>query len=55
MFRSLSLLLVAMVTKQRRIWPKMSPKTCEKTVFAPSHIQYHTNFDSDLYMLKHCS
>ena len=38
MFSSLSLLLVAMVTKKEGIWPKMAKK-CEKTFFAHSHIQ----------------
>ena len=36
------------------IWPKMAKK-CEKTFFTHLHIQLHTNFDSDLYMLKHYS
>ena len=49
MFRSLSLLLVVMVTKKKEFglkWPKS-----ENTFFAHSHIQWHTKFDYDRYML----
>ena len=33
--------------KKEGIWPKIAKK-CDNTFFAQSHIQYHTNFDSDL-------